>query len=58
MTLGLGPEEVLESTEVGVLAAGEQAVEVLGEDREVALGIVDPGMRVVGHGLGEEDLDL
>jgi hypothetical protein len=35
-----GPE-VLEAAEVCVLAAGEQAVEMLGEDREIAVWVVD-----------------
>jgi hypothetical protein len=43
----LGRPEVLETAKPSVHAAGEQAVEVLGEDGEVAVGVVDPGVVVL-----------
>jgi hypothetical protein len=43
---------------MGVLAAGKQGVEVLEEAGEVAVGVVDACVIVVGHGDDEEDFDL
>ena len=40
------------------MTAGEQRVEMLGENREVAVGVVDASVIVVGHGNDEEDIDL
>jgi hypothetical protein len=43
---------------MGVLAAGEKGVEVFGENGEVAFGVVDAGVVVVGHRHDEENPDL
>ena len=53
-----GGPEVLEAAEVGVLAAGKQTVEILGEDGEVAVRVVDASVVVVRHCDGERDLYL
>ena len=55
---GLGGPEVLEAAEVGVLAAGQQTVEVLGKDGEVAVGVADSCVVVIAHRGRERDLDV
>jgi hypothetical protein len=52
-----GPE-VFESAKVSVLTASEQAVKMLGEDREVAVWVVEAGMMVIRHSDGKDDLDI
>jgi len=54
----LGGPEVLEAVEMGVLAAGEEPVEMLGEDGEVAVGVVDACVVVVRHCDRKYDLYL
>jgi hypothetical protein len=43
----LGRPKVFESAKVCVLTASEQAVKMLGEDREVAVWVVDTGVMVL-----------
>jgi len=55
---GFGGPEVFEAAEVSVLAAGEKSVEMLGEDREIAVRVVDACVVMVGHRDGEGNLDV
>jgi hypothetical protein len=43
---------------VGVLTARKKPVEMLGEDGEVAVGVVDAGVVMVRHRGGKCDLDF
>jgi len=51
-----GPK-VLPATAQGVLSLGEHLVEVLDELDDVSVAVEDVGVVVVGHRLGQQDLD-
>ena len=53
----LGGPEVLPSTAEGVLALGEELVEVLDERRIAAVRVVDTRVMMVAHRDGEEHAD-
>ncbi len=53
----LGAPEVLPATTQGVLALGEELVEMLDERRIAAVGVVDARVMMVAHRDGEEDVD-
>ena len=53
----LGGPEVLPATAQGVLALGEELVEMLDECRVAAVGVVDARVMMVAHRDGEEDTD-
>jgi hypothetical protein len=50
--------EFFKSAKVRVLTAGEQPVKMLGEDREVAIRVVDASVMMIGHCDGKCDLDI
>lgn len=51
----LGGPEVLPATAQGVLALGEELVEMLEKGGVVSVGVFDPGVMVVAHGGREDD---